>query len=104
VTRITFARSRRAPALASPEIMHPVKNRFLLRLKNEGANLAIRNAPFELGRADLRPRGAHGRAQLAAGLAWLWRWRRTSRRKEIERGRPRSPPRGVVSLKIAISQ
>lgn len=30
--------------------MHSVKNRFLLRLKNEGAYLALRNAPFELFR------------------------------------------------------
>jgi GT2 family glycosyltransferase len=30
--------------------MHSVKNRFLLRMKNEGGYLALRNAPFELAR------------------------------------------------------
>lgn len=35
----------------SPEInMHSVKNRFLLRMKNEGLGLALRNAPVEIAR------------------------------------------------------
>ena len=39
--------------------MHGVKNRFLLRLKNEGLYLALRNAPFELTRdLDRHRRGA----------------------------------------------
>ncbi len=58
-----------------PEInMHSVKNRFLLRLKNEGAYLAMRNAPFELSR-DLVAIGAAltiERTSLPA-FAWLWR-------------------------------
>lgn len=54
--------------------MHSVKNRFLLRLKNEGAYLALRNAPFELTR-DLMVLLASltiERSSLPA-FAWLWR-------------------------------
>lgn len=54
--------------------MHSVKNRFLLRIKNEGAYLALRNAPFELGR-DLVVLIAAlmiERTSLPA-FAWLWR-------------------------------
>ena len=54
--------------------MHSVKNRFLLRLKNEGAYLALRNAPFELAR-DLIVLFAAltiERTSLPA-FAWLWR-------------------------------
>jgi GT2 family glycosyltransferase len=54
--------------------MHSVKNRFLLRLKNEGAYLALRNAPFELAR-DLMVFFAAltiERTSLPA-FAWLWR-------------------------------
>lgn len=54
--------------------MHSVKNRFLLRLKNEGAYLALRNAPFELAR-DAMVFGAAltiERTSLSA-FAWLWR-------------------------------
>ena len=54
--------------------MHSVKNRFLLRLKNEGAWLALRNAPFELLR-DLVVLFASltiERTSLPA-FAWLWR-------------------------------
>ena len=62
----------------SPVInMHSVKNRFLLRLKNEGLYLALRNAPFELAR-DLVTIGAVltiERSSLPA-LGWLWRNRR----------------------------
>jgi GT2 family glycosyltransferase len=56
--------------------MHSVKNRFLLRLKNEGLYLAIRNAPFELFR-DLVVVAASltiERSSLPA-FAWLWRHR-----------------------------
>jgi len=59
----------------SPVInMHGVKNRFLLRLKNEGLYLALRNAPFELAR-DLVVVAAAltiERTSLPA-FAWLWR-------------------------------
>jgi GT2 family glycosyltransferase len=62
----------------SPMInMHGVKNRFLLRLKNEGIYLAIRNAPFELTR-DLIVIIATltiERRSLPA-LSWLWKNRR----------------------------
>ena len=57
--------------------MHSVKNRFLLRLKNEGAYLALRNAPFELSR-DLVVVAAAltvERTSLPA-FAWLWRNRK----------------------------
>ena len=75
----------------SPEInMHSVKNRFLLRLKNEGAYLAMRNAPFELAR-DLLVIGAAltiERSSLPA-LGWLWRNRRRilEKRREIQKRR-----------------
>jgi GT2 family glycosyltransferase len=75
----------------SPEInMHSVKNRFLLRLKNEGVYLALRNAPFELAR-DLMVIGAAltiERTSLPA-LGWLWRNRRRilEKRREIQKRR-----------------
>lgn len=87
VRRVTPEARRALP----PDVnMHSVKNRFLLRLKNEGAYLALRNAPFELAR-DL--------VVLCAALTieptslpafrWLWRNRRRvmARRREIQRRR-----------------
>ena len=77
--------------LLSPIInMHSVKNRFLLRLKNEGWYLALRNAPFELTR-DLIVIGAVltlERSSLPA-LSWLWRNRRRvlAKRRTIQRRR-----------------
>lgn len=70
--------------------MHSVKNRFLLRLKNEGAYLALRNAPFELVR-DLVTIGAVltvERSSLPA-LGWLWRNRKRilEKRRAIQRRR-----------------
>jgi GT2 family glycosyltransferase len=47
VRRVTPERRRQLPAEIN---MHSVKNRFLLRKKNEGWYLALRNAPFEIGR------------------------------------------------------
>lgn len=66
------------------------KNRFLLRLKNEGAGLALRNAPFEWSR-DLIAIAAVltvERSSLPA-LGWLWKNRRRimARRSEIQRRR-----------------
>lgn len=54
--------------------MHSVKNRFLLRLKNEGAYLALRNAPFELFRDVMVLLAALTieRSSLPA-FGWLWR-------------------------------
>lgn len=74
VRRVTPERRRELP----PDVnFHSVKNRFLLRLKNEGAYLALRNAPFELAR-DLVVLAAAltiERSSLPA-FAWLWRNRR----------------------------
>ena len=61
-----------------PEInMHSVKNRFLLRMKNEGAYLALRNAPFELTR-DLMVIGAALTIERSSwpALTWIWRNRK----------------------------
>ncbi len=70
--------------------MHGVKNRFLLRLKNEGLGLAVRHAPWELAR-DLLVVGATltvERTSLPA-LRWLWEHRASimERRREIQRRR-----------------
>ena len=75
----------------SPEInMHSVKNRFLLRLKNEGAYLAVRNAPFELAR-DLMVIGAALTIERSSfpALQWLWRNRRRilEKRREVQKRR-----------------
>lgn len=84
VRRVTPERRRSLP----PSInMHSVKNRFLLRLKNEGPHLALRNLPFELGR-DLVTIAAVltiERTSLPA-LGWLWRNRKriASKRRVIQ--------------------
>lgn len=84
VRRVTPERRRSLP----PSInMHSVKNRFLLRLKNEGPWLALRNLPFELGR-DLVTIAAVltiERTSLPA-LGWLWRNRKriASKRRAIQ--------------------
>lgn len=75
----------------SPAInMHSVKNRFLLRLKNEGAYLAIRNAPFELPR-DLVVLLASLTVEPTSLPAFGWLWRNRQRvmahRREIQRRR-----------------
>ena len=67
--------------------MHSVKNRFLLRLKNQGLYLALRNAPFELFR-DLVVLAAAltiERTSLPA-FAWLWTHRSQvfAKRKAIQ--------------------
>ena len=71
VRRVTPERRGELP----PEInMHSVKNRFLLRKKNEGWYLALRNAPFEITR-DLIVIAAAltiERSSLPA-FGWLWR-------------------------------
>jgi GT2 family glycosyltransferase len=76
--------------LSSITNMHSVKNRFLLRLKNEGLVLALRNAPFELTR-DVIVLGAVltiERTSLPA-LSWLWRNRRRvlAKRRAIQKRR-----------------
>jgi GT2 family glycosyltransferase len=70
--------------------MHSVKNRFLLRLKNESFYLALRNAMFEIPR-DLVALVAvltMERTSLPA-LQWIWRNRRRilAHRREIQRRR-----------------
>lgn len=75
----------------SPKLnMHSVKNRFLLRLKNEGVYLALRNAPFEIAR-DLVVLAAAltiERTSLPA-FGWLWRNRQRvlAKRRAIQRRR-----------------
>ena len=87
VRAVTPERRRSLPAAIN---MHSVKNRFLLRLKNEGLYLALRNAPFELGR-DLVVIGAAltvERSSLPA-FGWLWRNRKRilAKRREVQRRR-----------------
>jgi GT2 family glycosyltransferase len=74
VRTVTPAKRRQLSPIVN---MHGVKNRFLLRLKNEGLYLALRNAPFELPR-DLVAIIATltiERTSLPA-LTWIWRNRR----------------------------
>jgi len=67
--------------------MHSVKNRFLLRMKNEGAYLALRNAPFELMR-DLIAIAAVVTVEFSSipALEWLLKNRRRvlAKRKIIQ--------------------
>ena len=79
VRRVTPAARRYLPAFIN---MHSVKNRFLLRMKNEGLYLAIRNAPFELPRDLVTIAGVLTieRSSLPA-FAWLWRNRTRIRAK-----------------------
>ena len=67
-----------------------VKNRFLMRIKNESFYLALRNAPFEIPR-DLVTIAAVltiERTSLPA-LSWLWRNRKRAlaKRREVQRRR-----------------
>jgi GT2 family glycosyltransferase len=87
VRRVTPEARRELPADVN---MHSVKNRFLLRLKNQGPYLALRNFPFELAR-DLVVLAAAltiERSSLPA-FAWLWRnrVRVLAKRREIQRRR-----------------
>jgi GT2 family glycosyltransferase len=78
--------------------MHGVKNRFLLRLKNEGLYLALRNAPFELTR-DLVVVLATltiERSSLPA-LTWLWK----NRRRIMEKRRAIQSRRRVSDRDLA---
>jgi len=87
VRTVTPQKRRSLPPLVN---MNSVKNRFLLRLKNQGWYLALRNAPFELPR-DLVALAAVltiERSSLPA-LRWLWKNRRRilAKRREIQRRR-----------------
>jgi GT2 family glycosyltransferase len=87
VRRVTPEARRELPASIN---MHSVKNRFLLRLKNEGRGLALRNLPFELARDFIVLLAALTveRSSLPA-FAWLWRNRRRvlAKRREIQKRR-----------------
>jgi GT2 family glycosyltransferase len=74
VRRVTPEARKELPADIN---MHSVKNRFLLRIKNEGAYLALRNAPFELARdlVVLLASLTIERTSLPA-FPWLWRNRK----------------------------
>ena len=65
-------------SLPSNVNMHSVKNRFLLRLKNQGAWLAMRNAPFELAR-DLIVLVAALTVERTSLPAFTWLWRNRKR-------------------------
>jgi GT2 family glycosyltransferase len=87
VRRVTPEARRELP----PDVnMHSVKNRFLLRVKNEGPYLALRNLPFELARDLVVVLAALTieRTSLPA-FRWLWRNRQRvlARRREIQRRR-----------------
>ena len=84
VRAVTPERRRSLPAAIN---MHSLKNRFLLRLKNEGIYLAMRNGPFEIAR-DIVAIGAAltiERSSLPA-LGWLWRNRKRilAKRREVQ--------------------
>lgn len=87
VRRVTPDARRELPAEIN---MHSVKNRFLLRLKNEGAYLALRNAPFELAR-DLVVLLAALTVERTSMPAFGWlrrnRARVLAKRREIQRRR-----------------
>ena len=86
VRRVTPEARRELPADIN---MHSVKNRFLLRIKNEGMYLALRNAPFELARDLIVLLAALTveRTSLPA-FAWLWRNRaRVLARRRIVQAR-----------------
>ena len=75
VRRVTPERRSALPAGIN---MHSVKNRFLLRLKNEGLYLALRNAPFELAR-DIVVLAAALTVERSSLPAFAWLWRNTRR-------------------------
>jgi GT2 family glycosyltransferase len=87
VRRVTPEARRELP----PDVnMHSVKNRFLLRLKNQGTYLALRNLPFELARdlVVLIAALTIERTSLPA-FGWLWRNRARvlAKRREVQRRR-----------------
>jgi GT2 family glycosyltransferase len=78
--------------------MHSVKNRFLLRLKNESLYLALRNGPFELPRDVLAIAAVLTVERTSLpGLTWIWRNRARvlAKRREIQRRR-RVPDRELA--------
>lgn len=87
VRTVTPQKRRELPAFIN---MHSFKNRFLMRIKNEGAYLALRNAPFELTR-DLVTIVAVLTIERSSvpAFGWLWRNRKRifAKRREIQRRR-----------------
>jgi GT2 family glycosyltransferase len=95
VRTVTPEKRRALSALIN---MHSVKNRFLLRLKNEGLYLALRNAPFELTRDLVVIIAALTieRSSLPA-LTWLWK----NRRRIMEKRRAIQSRRRVSDRDLA---
>lgn len=90
VRRVTPEVRRALP----PEInMHSVKNRFLLRLKNQGPRLAFSHALWELPR-DLAVLAATLTVERSSLPAWSWLWQH---RSDIARRRARIQERRRVS-------
>jgi GT2 family glycosyltransferase len=95
VRRVTPERRRALPAEIN---MHSVKNRFLLRLKNEGWLLALINLPYEIGR-DLLVIGATLTIETSSLPAFIWLWKNFSRvwaKRKVIQSRRR-----VTDLKLA---
>lgn len=78
--------------------MHSVKNRFLLRLKNEGWYLAMRNAPFEIAR-DIVVLGAALTVERTSLPAFRWLWR--NRRRILAKRRAIQSRRKVSDRELA---
>ena len=95
VRTVTPAKRRSLTAVTN---MHGVKNRFLLRLKNEGLYLATRNAPFELTRDFIAIAATLTieRSSLPA-LTWLWK----NRRRIMEKRRAIQSRRRVSDRQLA---
>ncbi len=95
VRTVTPERRRSLPAAIN---MHSVKNRFLLRLKNEGLYLALRHAPFELTR-DAIAIAATVTVERSSfpALVWLWRnCRRILAKRRAVQQRRRVPDRQLA--------
>ena len=83
----------------SPEInKHSVKNRFLLRMKNQGAYLAMRNGIFEAAR-DLVVIGAALTVERTSLPAFRWLW--TNRRRILHKRREIQLRRRVGDRELA---
>ncbi|HXH39937.1 MAG TPA: glycosyltransferase family 2 protein, partial [Thermoanaerobaculia bacterium] len=85
-------------SLSAATNMHGVKNRFLLRLKNEGLYLALRNAPFEWTR-DLIAIGATLTIERSSLPAFTWLWK--NRRRIMEKRRAIQSRRSVSDRQLA---
>ena len=87
VRRVTPERRKALPAEIN---FHSVKNRFLLRLKNETPGLAVRHALFEIPR-DLIVLGATLTVERSSFPAWRWLWQHRAsileKRRQIQQRR-----------------